>query len=99
MITYEKELEKKFGKMFKRTFPMSKYIKFRDGSRRAAPDRLLLMPRGFSVFIEFKKPLEHPRPDQLEYHNRLQALGYFVFVIDSEGKFKQVIDTLSSMFL
>lgn len=50
--------------------------------RRGVPDRLLLMPGGQLVFVECKAPGEKPRPEQIREHQRLEALGFTVVVLD-----------------
>ncbi|MBE5253379.1 VRR-NUC domain-containing protein [Mixta mediterraneensis] len=59
--------------------------KFVSPGRRAVPDRLVLLPGGRAVFIECKAPGEKPRPEQLREHERLQALGFSVVVLDSKN--------------
>lgn len=58
--------------------------KFVSPSRRAVPDRLVLLPGGKVIFVECKAPGEKPRPDQLREHARLFALGHQVVVLDSK---------------
>lgn len=59
--------------------------KFVSPGRRAVPDRLVLLPSGRAVFVECKAPSEKPRPEQLREHERLQALGFSVVVLDSKN--------------
>jgi hypothetical protein len=55
------------------------------------PDRLLLIPGGKPLFIEFKRPGEVPRPLQAQRIDTLRALGYDVSVIDDYDKGMQII--------
>lgn len=48
------------------------------------PDRLVLLPKGVSVFVELKAPGKTPRPVQLLVHKHLEKLGQTVLVIDSK---------------
>lgn len=50
--------------------------------RRGWPDRLILMPGGRAVFIEFKRVGEVPRPLQEHVHNAIRELGFYVHVCD-----------------
>ena len=71
----EKHEERRFVKLLKQKYNLPA-IKFGDPSRRGAPDRLVLLPEGRAVFIEFKKEGALPRPEQLEYLDNLRALGF-----------------------
>ena len=57
--------------------------------RRAAPDRLVMLPhipnqRGaWFFYAELKTPGEKPTAAQLREHQRMQSFGMVVFVIDS----------------
>lgn len=46
------------------------------------PDRIVWLPGGKPLFIEYKRPGEAPRPKQEEVHNNLRKLGYYVEVIE-----------------
>jgi hypothetical protein len=58
-------------------------IKFKDPSRRHAPDRIFLFPRGKVCFIEFKAPGKVPNEGQVEYARTLINLGFPVLFCDS----------------
>lgn len=77
----EKKIEDDFV-LFARTLGV-KAIKFIDPSNTGAPDRMVLMPGGQVLFIEFKAPGEGPDPKQVQYHKELRDLGFKVFVADS----------------
>ena len=47
------------------------------------PDRLIILPGGKIIFVEFKRPGEKPRPGQKREHERLVKLGARVEVLDS----------------
>lgn len=53
-----------------------------DGVAKSWPDIQVMIPAGkyHGMFIEFKKPGEAARPDQLLTHELLRKMGYFVIV-------------------
>lgn len=63
-------------------------------SRMHDPDRVCFFPNGLTVFVELKRPGEEPRPGQIREHNRLRALGYLVYVIDSKPGVLQFIEEM-----
>ena len=58
------------------------------------PDRIVLMPNGQMCFVELKAPGKKPRPLQERLHERLRALGFDVYVIDSTEQIKEMITWL-----
>lgn len=58
-------------------------LKFTSPERAGVPDRIVLLPGGRIDFIELKAPGEKAEPHQLREHQRLRALGFNVYVIDS----------------
>lgn len=84
LITPRSDLESKLEKDVCRHFVADFIaIKFGDGSRTGAPDRLFIAPKGQVIFAEFKAPGEEPNPSQQYYHNVLRGLGHAVFVFDN----------------
>ena len=69
-------------------------VKFEDPSRRGANDRLLLGPVGQIVFVEFKRPGEKPRPDQIAYHKGLREMGFETQTIDNLDDGKKIVDDM-----
>lgn len=59
--------------------------KFVSPGHRGVPDRIVLLPMGIAVFVEFKAPGETPTPIQFREHQRFLGLGFHVWVIDSES--------------
>lgn len=47
------------------------------------PDRLCLLPGGKAFFVEVKTTGKKPRKIQEFIHNKLRALGFQVYVLDS----------------
>lgn len=50
------------------------------------PDRLIIGPRGFAVWIEFKRPGEPLTKGQEDLHAELRAIGQTVAVFDDAKK-------------
>jgi hypothetical protein len=66
---------------------------WKEGVRAGAPDVLVLWPIGerHGLALEFKRPGENPRPEQVEFLERLDAAGYQTAVVFSA---KQAFQTL-----
>jgi len=74
----EKVAEGKFAHRLKRDYNL-RAIKFVDPSRRGAPDRIVPLPKGICVFVEFKRAGEQPRAEQREYAAWLRSMGHIVY--------------------
>lgn len=61
---------------------------------RHFPDRLILLPGGRAVFIEFKRKKEKLRFSQRFIKARLESLGFEVYVIDDESQFADLLARL-----
>lgn len=73
-------------------------LKYTSQFHRGIPDRIVLMPGGFTAFAEMKSTGERPTPIQARAIERLRRLGFPVFVIDSTGRldvFLAMIDNLT----
>jgi hypothetical protein len=57
--------------------------KFTSPGRRSVPDRIVTLPGGRIIFVECKRPGAKPTAKQTLDHNRRQALGCEVRVIDT----------------
>jgi hypothetical protein len=90
MSPLEKEIEDKFCEYAREKG--CEPIKFKDPSRRDAPDRMVLCPGGRTIFFEFKRPGEKPRYGQLQYHRALENLGFFVCVESDLVRAKYSLD-------
>ena len=62
--------------------------------RNGAPDRLVLLPEGRSLWVELKAPGGRLRPAQVREHERLRAKGQWVEVIDSIARVDALIEGL-----
>ena len=58
-------------------------VKFIPTAYAGFPDRIVLMPRAKITFVELKAPGKKPTKLQLFVHEKLQALGFRVLVLDS----------------
>jgi hypothetical protein len=47
------------------------------------PDRLVLLPGGYVIFVELKAPGKKAELHQLVIHRKLERLGFAVYVLDS----------------
>ena len=93
----EIKIERRFVKLVKDNFNI-RAIKFKDPARRGAPDRLILLPGGRCLFIEFKKPGEDLREEQEEYHEWLRYWGHAVHTCTSEDTAYNIVrDALAKL--
>lgn len=72
-----------------------KAYKFVSPGNSGVPDRLVCLPGGRVVFVELKAPGKKPTALQLLQHEKLRALGFLVFVVDSKtgvDEFIQIAD-------
>ena len=65
--------------------------KFVSPGTNGMPDRIALLPGGRMGFIEVKAPKKKPRPLQVRQHQRLNALGFPVFVLDDPEKIEEIL--------
>ena len=78
----EKQLESKFRKAIMKIGGQA--MKFVSPGMAGVPDRLVLLPGGYSCFVELKRPGGKLRPLQVHAIQCIQSLGFRVYVIDSE---------------
>lgn len=81
MTVLESYVESKGNKAAKRNG--WKYRKVQWVGRRAAPDRFYMKPGAGSFFVEYKRPGEKPRPDQVVEIELMRSCGIKVYVIDN----------------
>lgn len=58
-------------------------LKFSSPSSAGVPDRILLLPGGRVLFVEFKAPGQKPRPLQQVVFRQFAGLGSPVTILDS----------------
>lgn len=86
----EKEVEKKCLKMIHE----QRKCLILKGFERNYPDRLILLPEGRAVFIEFKREGEKLRIQQNYIKALLEQLGFEVYVISDESQFAELLSRL-----
>lgn len=82
----EIESEKQLERLLKSTVENTMHglcLKLLSQHMIGLPDRLCLLPRGRAFFVEVKTTGKKPRKIQEFIHNRLRALGFRVYVLDS----------------
>lgn len=62
-----------------------------DKIERSLPDQEFFLPHGATLLVEFKRPGEKPRPQQLRRFAQFAAIGHPVSVIDSVADFKTLL--------
>lgn len=67
-------------------------LKLQGNMYAGMPDRLILLSEGRIIFVELKSEGIKPRKLQLVRHEELRALGFKVFVIDTQEKLTQFLN-------
>lgn len=62
------------------------------------PDRLVLLPMGYIIFIETKSQGDKPRPIQLLVHNKLRQIGFNVYVADTKEKVNSILNDYDKQY-
>jgi hypothetical protein len=70
--------------------------KFVSSSYDGLPDRLVLLPGGRLAFVELKAPGKRLRPLQEKRKRQLEALGFWVYCIDSPEQIGEILDEIQS---
>ena len=79
----EKDIEQAFLRKLKKAFPYIRAPKMTMLSQRSWPDRILFLPKGRVLLIEFKRPGELPTELQEECHEYLRDMGHDVQVFSN----------------
>lgn len=61
------------------------------------PDRLLVLPRNYVVWVEFKSTGKKPTEIQQYRHKTLEDLGHEVFIIASREEAEQAVTTIKAI--
>ncbi len=90
----EKDVEQRLFKAVRQTGGLA--LKFVSPGFNGVPDRLLLFPGGRLAFCEVKAPGEKPRSLQVHRMEKLRALGFRVYVVDSVEQIGAMICEIQS---
>ena len=88
----EKVIEQYFVAEVKRLGGIA--LKLNSTSMKGLPDRLILLPNGVLFFAELKATGKKARHLQRFIHQKLQSLGFIVYVIDSKAQVKKIVKDL-----
>jgi len=69
-----------------------KFVKLDPTFAKGIPDRMVLLPCGKPLFIEFKTPTGRLSPHQVYWKEVLEGLGYYHEVVDCPAAGKELID-------
>ena len=64
--------------------------KFTSPQRRSVPDRLCVLPKGYVLFIECKRPGEEPTDAQYRELEKLQDLDQWNYWVDTTDKIDRI---------
>ena len=89
----EKQIETRLVKRLKEAVPDALCLKFTCPGNDGVPDRIILAKNGMTVFVELKAPGKKPRALQYRWAQRLQALGFAVYMpVDSYEGVENVVE-------
>lgn len=80
-VRRESSLERSFFAYLKKHCPK---VQNRKMHGTADPDRLILLPKHFAFFIEFKRDGENPQESQEIRHAQLSELGYTILIVSDK---------------
>jgi hypothetical protein len=59
--------------------------------RRGAPDRVVFLPGGKTLWVELKRPGQKANPHQAREHARMRDIGQAVVVVDSLDEIEELL--------
>lgn len=74
-----------------------KALKLLSQLHRGLPDRLILLPGGWTIFVEIKTTGKKPTELQRHCHGQLRQMDFPVFVVDSEITLKAVLEVVDEL--
>ncbi len=86
----EAVLEKRFSREINKRNGLA--LKFISPGWAGAPDRIVLLPGGSTVFVELKAYGKKPEPLQIKRHQELEKLSFPVRIIDSEAELQAFLE-------
>jgi len=66
--------------------------KFTSPQRRSVPDRLCVLPGGYVLFIECKRPGEEPTEAQYREQDRLKELDQWVYWVSTTDEIDKIFN-------
>lgn len=57
--------------------------KFKRQGKKGGADRIVFIPKGKTIFIEFKRPGGEASPHQIEFLDMMDSLGFPCYILDS----------------
>lgn len=87
--TLERRLKKEVEKLGGRA------VKWVSPGLSGVPDRIVLLPGGQIIFVEMKAPGKPLKPLQVKRKKELEALGFYVYKLDSVSNIQQFIEEVS----
>ena len=91
----EKTLEARLRKEVEARGGMA--LKLLSQLHRGLPDRLILLPGGWTIFVELKSTGKKPTLLQRHCHEQLRQMDFPVFVVDSEVTLNAVIEVVEEL--
>lgn len=104
-ITYEKEKDLMTSEKYIEKYLQSQVshlggiaIKYFSPFRTGYPDRLVMLPKGHTIWVELKSTGKKPTKLQLKRHEELRLLGQVVYVCDSKASVDELIEKWKEEF-
>lgn len=88
-MALEKDLERRCRELVESMD--GKLFKWRSPGNKGVQDRILVLPRGFVAFVEFKKPKGKFQPLQQHWQKWFRDRGHRTYVIDSYADFVAIL--------
>ena len=88
----ERTVEQKLARAVRQSGGLA--LKFISPGFNGVPDRLLLFMGSQVAFCEVKAPGQKPRPLQVHRMEQLRALGFRVYVVDSEEGIREMLEDM-----
>lgn len=90
--TSEKTLERRLVREVKELGGLP--LKYQNSNMTGYPDRLIVLPRGDTVWVELKSAGKNPSKLQAHCISRLRELGCEVYLIDTQQKLSDLLEYL-----
>lgn len=91
----ERDLERQVGTYVKNLG--GRFEKFTSPGNRGVPDRIVILPQGVLVFLEFKAPGKKPTILQQHFIDEYRRLGQHAYAVDDFAKARRILETHMSL--